>query len=243
MDRVREHVPPVIAAILPSAAVAAELIGDPADGPLALLPTEAALLGPATVDKRRRELAAGRSLARRALQQLGIAPVAILTGANREPVWPDEVVGSITHCYGYCAAAVVSAAGFASIGIDAEVHDVLPADVLESVTRPEERAWIARADKSVCWDRLFFSAKESVFKAWFPIMRRWLGFEDASIVFDPAAMTFRASLVSERVLVDGRELTGFDGRYLVHGDHVLTAVAVERAASSPRRAFSSAATK
>lgn len=224
----------MISAILPARVAAAEILGDLGDAEL--LPGEASMLGPAAVATRRSELAAGRSLARLALQRLGVAPVAIPAGAKREPVWPAGVVGSITHCRGYCAAAVAPAADFAAIGIDAEEHAPLPPDVLELVTRPEEREWIRRrAGGGVCWDRLFFSAKESVYKAWFPLMRRWLGFEDASLVFDTGAGTFRANLVSERVPVDGRELTGFDGRYLVHGDHVLTAVCV-------RRAFSSAAT-
>ena len=34
-------------------------------------------------------------------------------------------------------------------------------------------------ESRVCWDRLLFSAKEAVYKAWFPLAGRWLGFEDA----------------------------------------------------------------
>ncbi len=36
------------------------------------------------------------------------------------------------------------------------------------------------------WDRLLFSAKESVYKAWFPLTGRWLGFEEAAITINPA---------------------------------------------------------
>jgi len=218
-------VTPVISAILPPGVVAAELIGELVYADL--LPEEAAALGPSTVEKRRREFAAGRSLGRRALEQLGVVPVAIPVGANREPLWPQGVAGSITHCDGYGAAAVAFASEVRSIGIDAEVHERLSAGVIGLVARPEEREWIeARAGDAICWDRVLFSAKESVFKAWFPIMGRWLGFEDATVVFDTEATTFRANLLTDAV-VDGRVITTFHGRYLVHGDHVLTSVIIE----------------
>lgn len=217
---------PILSAILPPAAIAAEILGEATD--VALLPEEAAILSPAAVEKRRREFATGRTLARRALQRLGVAPVAIRVGAKRQPLWPEGVIGSITHCRGYCAAAVAFAADLCSIGIDAEVHDRLPGDVISHVTRPEERAWIeSRAGDSIFWDRLFFSAKESVFKAWFPLMGRWLAFDDASLEIDVEAGTFRASLVTERVPLGGCVLTGFEGRYLLYGNHVFTSVVIE----------------
>jgi 4'-phosphopantetheinyl transferase EntD len=69
------------------------------------------------------------------------------------------------------------------------------------------------------WDRLLFSAKESVYKAWFPLTGRWLGFEDAHLTIDPAAATFTASL-----LVEDAPLRFLAGRYLVRDEWVLTAV-------------------
>ena len=54
----------------------------------------------------------------------------------------------------------------------------------------EERIHLARlaAERpEVCWDRLLFSLKESVHKAWFPLTRRWLGFEQALVRFGPGA--------------------------------------------------------
>ena len=50
------------------------------------------------------------------------------------------------------------------------------------------------ADLQVHWDRVLFSAKESIYKAWFPLTGRWLGFEEASLSIDPAAGTFAARL-------------------------------------------------
>ena len=45
-----------------------------------------------------------------------------------------------------------------------------------------------------CWDRLLFCAKESVYKAWFPLAKRWLDFQDAAITVDPVRRTFTARL-------------------------------------------------
>jgi 4'-phosphopantetheinyl transferase EntD len=93
---------------------------------------------------------------------------------------------------------------------------------------------------------LLFSAKESVYKAWFPLARRWLDFEDAVVRIDPpdgigrpgelgrgrsgAGSTggvFSAHLLVEGPWLDDGRLTGFSGRWLVCEGLVLTAIAIE----------------
>ena len=196
--------------------------------PAALWPEEAPAVERA-IDKRRQEFAAGRALARTALAALGQPPRAILTGTHREPTWPAGIVGSITHCAGYCAAAVARGEAVAAVGIDAEPNARLTVDVLDVVARQEEREWIeAQAATFHCWGRLLFSAKETLFKAWFPLTRRWLDFGGARVVFDAAAGTFRAHLLEDRVILDGRAIDCFEGRYLVCGDHLFTAICISR---------------
>ena len=150
------------------------------------------------VAKRRVEFAAVRRCARQALHELGYPPVPILPGEHREPQWPDGVVGSMTHCAGYCAAAVARSGEVSALGIDAEVHAALPEGVLDLISLESERALLAeltgRRPGSVHWDRVLFSAKESVYKAWFPLTRRWLGFEQADIELRVDG-TFEARLI------------------------------------------------
>ncbi|MFI7426458.1 4'-phosphopantetheinyl transferase [Micromonospora sp. NPDC049836] len=217
----------MIEELLPAGVAAAEAYDDPPEA--RLLPAEEALVGGA-VEKRRREFTTGRHLARRALAELGVPPVALLAGPRREPRWPDGTVGSITHCAGYRAAVAARAGTLLSTGIDAEPNEPLPAGVLDSIALPAERSRVAellRHDPAVRWDRLLFSIKESVYKAWYPLTGRWLDFEEADVTVDPAAGTFRARLlVPPPALPDGRPLGGFTGRWLARRGLVLAAIAV-----------------
>lgn len=211
---------------------------DPA-GTEALVETAEAALFPEerehiahAVAKRRAEFAAVRRCAREALRELGFPPVPILPGEKREPTWPEGVVGSMTHCVGLCAAAVARAEDVEVLGIDAEVHAPLPEGVLELIALDSERERLAALAAShatagpdggpVHWDRVLFSAKESVYKAWFPMTRRWLGFEEADIDLRPDG-TFAATLLTA-VSEAPDAPRGFAGRWAVSGGLTATAV-------------------
>jgi 4'-phosphopantetheinyl transferase EntD len=182
------------------------------------------------VEGRRREFVTARRCAREALERLGYSPAPIRPGARREPRWPAGVIGSITHCAGYRAAAVARRSGLAGIGIDGEPHGPLPNGVAEVVAGPDERAALAelaRTDPAVHWDRLLFSAKESIYKAWYPLCGSWLGFEDVRLHIDPSDGSFIGHLLVNGARLDGRPpLTRLHGRYLVDRNLVLTAVTV-----------------
>jgi 4'-phosphopantetheinyl transferase EntD len=193
----------------------------------ALFPAEAAQVAGA-VDKRQREYATVRHCARQALAQLGFPPVPLPRGERGAPQWPAGVVGSLTHCDGYRAAVVARAEELTSLGIDAEPHAALPEGVLPLVARPEERQQLtelAATRPDVCWDRLLFSAKEAVYKAWYPLARRFLDFPEASVhLVDDGRFTVRL-LVPGPQLPDG-ELTTMTGRWLTGNGLVLAAVTV-----------------
>ncbi len=238
--------PRLLASLLPAAAVAVEAFED--DPSAVLFPEEAALLSRA-VDKRRREFTTARVCAHRALEGLGLPAAPILPGSRGAPGWPDGVVGSITHCAGYRAAAVARAAEVHTIGIDAEPNEPTPGGVLKEITVPAEEGWLAaltRTRPAVCWDRLLFSAKESVYKAWYPLAERWLGFGDAALVIHPgtapmgppapgpaARGTFTAKLLVAGPRLAGGELTGFDGRWLSARGLLVTAITVPHLDGTP----------
>ncbi|ASO20363.1 4'-phosphopantetheinyl transferase EntD [Actinoalloteichus hoggarensis] len=218
----------MIEKILPPEVVAVERRDDPPEA--TLFPAEEALIA-AAVDKRRREFRTVRHCARLAMAELGLGPAPLLPGERGAPVWPEAVVGSMTHCAGYRAAAVARASAVVSIGIDAEPHDTLPDGVLTAIALPAERdrhAALTRVVPDLHWDRILFSAKESVYKTWFPLTGRWLGFEEADITIEPDGGVFRARLLVPGPVVDGVELAGFTGRWLVDDGMVITAIVLPR---------------
>ncbi|GAA3956115.1 4'-phosphopantetheinyl transferase superfamily protein [Streptomyces marokkonensis] len=226
----------MIEELLPDTVVAVEAHGYDDLGHLPLYPEEEALVARA-VTKRRREFTAVRSCARRAMEKFGVPAQPVLTGERGAPRWPDGLTGSMTHCDGYCAAALVRVTDLASLGIDAEPDAPLPDGVLPSVTLPAEVERLRRLAgerPGVHWDRLLFSAKESVYKAWFPLTRQWLDFAEADIEIsvdpvDPRRGTLRAALLVPGPTVRGRRLTHFDGRWTSRQGLIATAVAVPHA--------------
>lgn len=222
----------MIEELLPDSVVAVESRGGD-DERAALLAGEEAVVARA-VDKRRREFTAVRACARRAMAKLGLPPQPVLPGDRGAPCWPDGLLGSMTHCDGYRAAALTLTTDLASLGIDAEPHSPLPEGILLPVSLPAERArlaLLAAEQPGTHWGRLLFSAKESVYKAWFPLTGEWLDFEEADIEIrqDPGAAargSFRAQLLVSGPLVGGRRLGHFEGRWMVRDGLALTAVTV-----------------
>jgi len=217
--------PPMMAQILPAGVVSVEESG-PHRG--SLLPAEADVITAAT-PKRRQEFAAGRTCARAALTQLGIPVSPLLAGPDREPLWPSGIVGSITHCDLYAAAAVSWSHDFIGIGIDAEPNQPLPDGVLETIALPEEIVWIRSASADgLAWDRLLFSAKESAFKAWYPIARTWIDFKDATFDAHPDGRSFDVRLVEKGHAISGPGLSTLRGQYIFLNERLATAVAIVR---------------
>ena len=208
----------MIERVLPVGVQAAEHAGPPL--PAALLASEEAGVAGA-VPGRRAEYAAVRACARAALGRLGLEGVAVPAGADRAPVWPAGIVGSMTHCDGYRAAAVGLAGVWIGLGIDAELHAPLPPDVVDIVLNPAERAALAGADPALCLDRVLFSAKESVYKVWYPVTRSWLGFEDVDVRLGDGTFVARLGPTG----LGTREL---HGRWAVGDGLLVTAVALAR---------------
>jgi 4'-phosphopantetheinyl transferase EntD len=222
----------VIEELLPAEVISVDTRGDLVDA--TLFPDEERIVGNA-VEKRRREFTTARACARAALAQLGFPPIAIPAGERGEPLWPEGVVGSITHCAGYRACAVARSTEIATLGIDAEPNIALPDGLLAEITGLDELLALRRlqlAAPEVQCGRLLFSAKESVYKAWLSVARCSLSFKDAVLTFDLSTGTFTA-----RLLVAGPQLPGgthgrFSGRWMVRSGIIMTAITAP--ASVPR---------
>jgi 4'-phosphopantetheinyl transferase EntD len=187
-----------LASILPPGAVSVEMRETTTRlDPASVLLAEELVAIDGAIDARRREFAGGRACARRALELLGAAPVALPAGDDGAPLWPDGIVGSITHKRDYRAAAVAPAEKLAALGIDAECNESLPRRVLERVASHTEIQTVEEAgsrEPGVAWDRLLFSAKEAAFKATRQLVREPIELRTSQIHLDPANRTLDARL-------------------------------------------------
>ena len=212
--------------ILPVGVESEECFGEPPGG--VLFAEEEQIIAHA-VEPRRREYATVRSCARACLGRLGYPPVPILPGVGGAPTWPAGVRGSMTHCTGYAAAAVGPVPRISAIGIDAEPDAPLPEGVLDLVATPAEQDRLAAtppAPDGPNWDRLLFSAKEAVYKAWFPLAGEWLDHQEAEIHFHPHEATFTAVLSRDGLIVNGRRVHRLHGRWIRERGILVTAVIV-----------------
>lgn len=144
--------------------------------------SEAGLLGEQAGPVRRASFRLGRAAAHDALEQLGHNHGAVGIGTHRQPLWPTGVRGSISHAGDFAVALVAPDAKTDGIGIDLEELRAAP-ELADQVPRPEEHEWLSRLSPVERTRSLFalFSAKEAVFKAFFPRVGRFFGFEAASL--------------------------------------------------------------
>lgn len=189
------------------------------------------------VQKRKAEFVAGRYCAHTALSQLdnttASTPGATIgVGANREPLWPKGVVGSITHTHGYASAVVAHCSKVRGVGVDSETW-INPES--EDVSRLILTGREGHADHLQLFDSarhhltLVFSAKESLFKCLFPLVNRFFDFHSAVIIplpSDSADGEFRFELLKD---LNAEFHAGYSGRgcYTIHATCVHTAVVLK----------------
>jgi enterobactin synthetase component D / holo-[acyl-carrier protein] synthase len=220
-------VSPMLSSLLPACAVSKEARNDLREHQLF---AEEKRIIASSVIKRRTEFSTSRGCAHSAIAELGLRPTPVLSGPRGEPVWPRGIVGSITHCQGYRAAAVGRQRDLLSIGIDAEPHLPLPPGLVFDVTLPEERSalnTLSRLRSDVHWDRVHFSAKESVYKTWFPLTGIGLDFHQCRLSFDPWQATFNLEIRAFAPRAAVRALSDKTGRWKVADGLILTALAIE----------------
>ncbi len=134
----------------------------------------------AAVPKRQAEFLAGRFCAATALLKAGKDPK--IGRQGRLPLWPQGVVGSISHTNGYAIAAVSTQ--YRALGIDIE-HIMTNAQAHETQTyimSPKElRQKPAHMDDE-SFSTLIFSAKEALFKATHSTKTTFADFLDSEVL-------------------------------------------------------------
>jgi 4'-phosphopantetheinyl transferase EntD len=213
--------------LFPPGAVAADLRGP--GNPDLLLAGEATYVGRA-VPKRVQEFAAGRLCARRALAEFGIVDFPIRAAEDRQPIWPDAFVGSITHTEGYGAAVVAERRRMHALGLDSEIVGRVKVALWASICTQSEIAWLRSlpASEQAVAATLIFSAKEAFYKCQYPLTRERLNFLDAVVQAapEPASMGTFSIRSTRRIAFEDHAIMPLQGRYLLQQEEVTAGIAV-----------------
>ena len=137
---------------------------------------------------RKEHYRSGRICAGEVLSKLGARGQPVLRDPQtREPLWPEGISGAITHSGNWAAAAAGKTSNVLGIGIDLEdLERPVDSRISRHVCIPEEQKWLQECEED-CLEqnlKIIFSAKESIFKAFFPYTRTYLHFHDARILME-----------------------------------------------------------
>lgn len=220
---------PRLKALFPAGTALAEMRGP---GNLAALAPEEAEPLKAAVPKRIGEFAAGRLCAKYALAELGVLHFPLRVAPDRQPVWPETLVGSITHTAGLCLAVVAAKTQLAAIGVDSEVVGQVSPEIWDTICGAAETDWLHSLSESErpAAVTLIFSAKEAFYKCQYPLVGEWLDFEDLRVeVLNWGGEQSDFAVMPTRPLAVARHVSWpVIGRYLFHEEYVTTAVAIEQ---------------
>ena len=148
------------------------------------------------IEKRRNEFSTGRLCTQLALQQHKIYDAAVLIGNNREPIWPTNLTGSISHCHDIAGAVVVDNSILPAVGIDIERLKPLKERFVDYICTDEEKAWL-NTQTGYSLDTLLlmlFSLKEAIYKCVYVATDQKLTFKDCNILPDLSRQTAQIKL-------------------------------------------------
>ncbi len=126
-----------------------------------------------------------RHLARKLCRELGVTASQILRDPKGVPIWPQNVLGSMSHDDDVAVAVVGRIGGLVrGIGVDVEAPVPLDETLIQHALTPIEQERLLHSGLSA---KAAFSIKEAVFKAVFPTGRKFLEFDQ--IVLDPQSQS------------------------------------------------------
>lgn len=133
--------------------------------------------------KRLADFSTGRHCAISALAQMGIMNTIIPIGEDKEPVWPEGIVGSISHCDSLTGAIVANKKDYFSLGLDIEVIGSVTTDIWDLVFTENEKQFLKSFNGKELQElsTLIFSIKEAFYKFQFPITKTFLDFLDVEV--------------------------------------------------------------
>ena len=166
------------------------------------------------VAKRQSEFLAGRVAATRLLHKLGVRQQ-IAIGQHRAPIWPEGMLGSISHSGNRAVCCISDKKDNDYLGVDIEewVDEATAESIKGSILDKAEEEYLECVSLPFSQSlTLIFSAKESLFKALYPKVEAYFGFEAARLVkIDLVTQSFVLTLTGDLpggYYVKGDEFTG-----------------------------------
>ena len=173
--------------------------------------------------KRLSDFSTGRYCAIKALEQLGIQDAIIPIGEDRAPIWPEGIVGSISHCDSLTGAIVAKSSDHISLGLDIEEIGRVTSDLWDLVFTENEKNYLFRlSDEDILvQSTAIFSIKEAFYKFQHPLTKTFLDFLDVEVVMP--------GLNQVKVLVETIEPSSIIRRnkvmYLIENECVISLIA------------------
>lgn len=104
----------------------------------------------------------------------------LLSDENRAPLWPENVCGSISHSSNYIFVAMAEKSHLRSMGIDIETRGRIKKEIRSHIQNEKDIQQHADLEELDLLT-LIFSAKEALYKALFPLVSQFFGFDAASL--------------------------------------------------------------
>jgi 4'-phosphopantetheinyl transferase EntD len=145
------------------------------------------------------------------------SPEPLLRNAGGDPKWPANMLGSISHKDGHVMYTRVSPETHYSIGLDVEKLKKVKAAFQDKICDAEEAAILDRILVDPKLNRedllaLFFSVKESIYKAHYPLGKKHFGFHDATVIavdLERREVKVRLNIKSSNETPKGHICTGY----------------------------------
>jgi 4'-phosphopantetheinyl transferase EntD len=161
-----------------------------------LHPEERKEISPSACPTKATEFSLGRTAVHCALRDLGKGSFPVLRGGHGEPLWPEGIAGSITHCWPWAVALVVRSGKPLAIGIDLEnLEKMKTVDISGVICTGLELDWVHGGFNFNERLAMIFSAKESVYKGFYRFCRRYVDFKEVELSWLPGRHAFSVALL------------------------------------------------
>lgn len=163
-------------------------------------------------DFRLRRFLAGRYCASKALEAAGSAQRSVgRDPRSGAPLFPEGYCGSISHTQDHACAIAVASGRWAGVGLDIELESERPPEQLVLSVREREEA--LAAPQREFSTLLAFSAKESFYKAQWPLSQTFVDFTEVELESKPWEQALKLTYLGsdERIRAIAARSLGFWG--------------------------------